>query len=673
MLSPKHLLSLTHVFRLWLALLGLASALEARAESESYAVLASATVQENPPQIIFDWPFDPGTPGFPVLDYEVYRKAKGTLDWGSPIATLLPSATGFTDTNVVVGQTYEYQFIKHTTYLTGYGYSCAGIRAPLIEDRGKLLLLVDNTYAADLASEITRLQRDLAGDGWTVLRFDINRTGSVSQVRNLIKTNWQQLPYVQAVFLFGHVPVPYSGNITPDGKPDHHKGAWPADVHYAELNGFWTDFFINNSTATDPRNHNIPGDGKFDQSSLFSDADVMVGRVDLANMPGKFTYDGPPTFPEEKELLRQYLNKDHAYRHRQFVPGARALVHDGAGARDGEAAAAIGWRAAATSIGWTNVEVDTNETFLQRVTTNSYLWAYDSDAGDFNSLGRSGGSGNFGAMNTAEMVSSNIQASFVCFYGSWLGDWDTTDNLLRGVLAIPSNGLASVYAGAPHWFFHHMALGEPIGYSTRLAQNNYPGVYDNQINLCWRQVHVALMGDPSLRLQMPTPPGDLSAVGTSNIVLSWNASPAATLGYHVYRSTTPYGYYSRLTSVPVLETNFTDFTAVRGTNHYMVRALKLETSASGTYTNASQGIFVEANASEAALGPARFSAQFFLGGEQRFQGLGAIGRSYTLFTSTNGVDWSSLGSQVATNSPFEFIDPNPPTDTVRFYRMETGQ
>ena len=46
---------------------------------------------------------------------------------------------------------------------------CAGINVPLTEERGKLLLIVDKTYALNLASELALLQQDLSGDGWTVI------------------------------------------------------------------------------------------------------------------------------------------------------------------------------------------------------------------------------------------------------------------------------------------------------------------------------------------------------------------------------------------------------------------------------------------------------------------------------------------------------------------------
>jgi hypothetical protein len=40
--------------------------------------------------------------------------------------------------------------------------------------------------------------------------------------------------------LIGNVPVPYSGDLNPDGHSDH-DGAWPTDTYYAEMNGTWTD------------------------------------------------------------------------------------------------------------------------------------------------------------------------------------------------------------------------------------------------------------------------------------------------------------------------------------------------------------------------------------------------------------------------------------------------
>src|SRR5438094_116206 len=73
---------------------------------------------------------------------------------------------------------------------SGYGYLQSAINLPLVDNRGKVVLIVENTYAANLSTELTRLQQDLAGDGWTVLRHDVGRNDSVGSVKNLIKADY---------------------------------------------------------------------------------------------------------------------------------------------------------------------------------------------------------------------------------------------------------------------------------------------------------------------------------------------------------------------------------------------------------------------------------------------------------------------------------------------------
>ena len=88
---------------------------------------------------------------------------------------------------------------------TGYGYIYTGINAPLNDNRGKLVLVVDNRFTTALSNELTRLQRDLAGDGWTVLRRDVSRNDTPADVKAQITAAYQADPQnVKAVFLFGH-------------------------------------------------------------------------------------------------------------------------------------------------------------------------------------------------------------------------------------------------------------------------------------------------------------------------------------------------------------------------------------------------------------------------------------------------------------------------------------
>jgi len=397
-----------------------------------YAVQVSATVQASPAKITLNWPQDAvGVPN----SYTVYRKAPGATSWGTG-TTLSGGTTTYADTSVVVGAAYEYQIVKAASSYTGYGYICAGIQTPLVEGRGKVVLIVDNTYAANLVPELTRLQEDLVGDGWTVLRHDVSRNDSVVSVKNLIKADYNADPAnVKAVFLFGRVPVPYSGLQNPDGHGDHF-GAWPADVFYGDMDGNWTDGSVNyqQTINTDPtdraRLSNVPGDGKFDQTSPPSAVELQVGRVDLSSMPGRTIWGGPATFPNELALLRQYLNKDHNFRHKLINPRRRGVVGDYFGTRGGEAFAASGYRNFAPFFGASNITNlnqiynDTKGVWIPHLAANDYLWAYGCGAGSYLTIGGLGNTGQYNDGSTVEMVNNDVRAVFTLLFGSWLGDWD---------------------------------------------------------------------------------------------------------------------------------------------------------------------------------------------------------------------------------------------------------
>lgn len=186
----------------------LVACLSSRAsESTSeYSVQVSVAVQKAPPQITLNWPQD-GCVG--VNAYTVYRKKAEDAWWG-PGTHLATTATSYTDTNINLGIPYEYQVVKTTELYAGYGYVCAGIEVPQVENRGKLLLVIDNTYLSELSRELGQLEQDLQGDGWSVLRLVVGRNDSVLKVKSLIRAEYRADPRnVKCVFLFGHVPVPY--------------------------------------------------------------------------------------------------------------------------------------------------------------------------------------------------------------------------------------------------------------------------------------------------------------------------------------------------------------------------------------------------------------------------------------------------------------------------------
>jgi hypothetical protein len=593
-----------------------------------FSVQASASVQVSPGRITLSWPQDqymlPNS-------YTVFRKAPQAASWGTGV-TLPGTATSYVDSSVVVGTAYEYQIVKVTSQYTGYGYIYAGINVPMVDNRGKLLLVVDSTYAADLTNELSQLRQDLVGDGWTVIRLDVGRNDPVTSVKDKIKAQYTADPAnVKSVLLFGHVPVPYSGDIVPDGHVPNHQGAWPCDGYYGDMDGTWTDTTVNDSGADDARNHNVPGDGKFDQSTFPAPIKLMVGRVDLANLPGELWYGGPTTLPGELDLLRNYLNKDHRYRTKQFSLPQRAIVGDFIGTRNGEAFAASSYRNFAPFFGAANVtNVQTQGAWTPLLKNTPFLWAYGCGAGSLASVAGLGNSDSYNDVTTPELYTNDIKAVFTMFFGSWLGDWDGKDDIMRAALALPSYGLASVWSGRPHWFVQHMGLGETIGFGARLTQNNGAnGLYQNQINTAAGQIHVALMGDPTLRLHVVAPPANLTAATHGNAVaLTWLPSHDSVVGYHVYRANSD-GSFTRLTSTPISTTKFNDESGSAGSN-YMVRAVSLQTSSSGSYFNPSVGTFLVALSG--STGPVGGTT----GTQTGQNGGGSSSGTNTTATTTNG-------------------------------------
>jgi len=611
--------------------------------SKDTAVLISAQVQSTPSaQITLTWPLDSNATG-----YRVYRKSKSDTTWGTPVATPGPAAIAYVETTGY-GAAKEYRIEKdvvvpHPTgtpeVYTAYGYIYAGVEVPPTLQRGKVILIVDSNLTTDLRWELVRLKADLIGDGWVVLRHDVMGTDTVSSIKSLIQADYLADPMqVRAVLLFGHVPVPYAGNLVPDGHVPDHRGAWPADVFYGDMddvatgcqaNDIWTDCIVNTDDNTfqgtpappDQRNRNIPGDGRFDPSPsdyerIPSEVELEIGRVDL--------YFLNAFAATETELLRNYLNKDHAFRHKTMTILHDPNIQRGFIANTFDITvkdydfAASGWRNFAPFFGPANITV------ADPILYPNYRWdQIVEDVYPPSHFGNQGhlwafGSG-FGTNSSAYHIFSTrrfadyprVKAVFTMLYGSYFGDWDQFNDFLRAPLA-SDYILTSSWSGRPHWFFHHMALGETIGYSARLTQNNQ-GLYRSEPDptapdLYLRNVHIALMGDPTLRMHVSAPPGHLLAEvipisSTFQVRLTWNASPDANLGYVVERidDVDPFECISAdffpLHSGYVTTTTFLDehpFLANPwpGPSMYRVRAIQLITSGSGSYHNTSQGIFV---------------------------------------------------------------------------------
>jgi len=545
--------------------------LRAQTYSELLSVQLNASTQTTPtPQITLDWKND-GT----ANTYIVYRRNNTSISWGSPVSTLSASAFNYVDSAVSIGVAYEYKVVK-TSNQYGYGYINTAIELPAVVNKGIIILVIEDTYIGNtnFDSAIDQTIADIENDGWLVESLNVNRNDAVNSVKTSILSMYNQnTSLTKAIYLIGHVPVPYSGLLNPDGHPDH-LGAWPADVYYGDINGVWTDNTVNdNTSASQSRNHNIPGDGKFDQT-VISQCELQVGRVDFANLTA-FSQT-------EEELLINYLNKAHAYKSKEFTATERALIDDNFTSMP-EGFATSGYRNFSSMFSSSNI----NDSVDLRTATNndSYMWSYGCGAGSFNNCS--------GIGTTNNLASDSLQTVFIMLFGSYFGDWDSNNNLLRAAIA-QGQTLNSMWAGRPQWEVHHMALGENIGFSSLLTQNNTNYYFGSTLNVnaFAKWVHISLMGDPTLRMNYITPPSNLIVTNNNNVAeLSWIASPDNVLGYNIYRLDENSFTYIKVNSNIVTDSSFMDNTiSSAGLITYIVKAVNLKTTASGSYYNQSLGI-----------------------------------------------------------------------------------
>lgn len=572
--------STKHILTFVLALTTLSAMAQ---KSRNYSVVTWASVS-NTPSITVHFEDD----GL-ATRHEIYRKDLGAQGWAL-VATLGGGGTGdlaFEDKNVVKGQSYEY-FVYKTGNggFAGRGYLNAGVDLPAMHSRGTVLLIIDKMASDSLPGELETLRMDLAGDGYRVVDYVVERTMGHVAIKAQIADMKNLYTDLNALYIFGHVAVPYSGKYCNDNiwtvPPDGHRagvgdhcGAWAADVYYAVPEGTWTDEDTVFFGAARSWNKNASGDGKYDQITLPGKVEYQLGRVDLFDMPN-FS-------KSEFELLKQYINKSHNYRYVVSKPFERALIDENFNPST-EAFAGNGYRNFGAMVGRDNIiEAD----LISTLKDSTFVWAYGTGPGSFNSAGGIGTTSNFATNQGA--------ATFNFLFGSFFGDWDNKNAFLKAPLAVEKGGLTCGWAGRPWWHTHPMALNQTIGFCTKLVQNNnnpsdyWTGFFANNI-------HIALMGDPTLRMHMIAPPTSLTATPSVNkmkVDLKWTASAVTVEGYNIYVSTSPYGQYSKINGSVIKDTKFTHNATGNGTFYYMIRAQRLETTRSGSFQNLSQGVMIK--------------------------------------------------------------------------------
>ncbi|MFZ1703638.1 MAG: T9SS type A sorting domain-containing protein [Saprospiraceae bacterium] len=451
------------------------------------------------------WKNDPGATNYTLG--EVKYLTTPTFSFLTNVAANVDS---FVIPDFQFGKRYNYRLTKST----GAGFIDFGIEQPLIHQRGKCLILLDQRFEQTLDNEIARWVKDISGDGWIVDTLHINPTWTPPLVKSKI-LNWYTVGYQgsQSVILFGNIPVPYSGNTAIDGHPDH-AGAWPADTYYAEMNGIWTDNMVNNEVANRQENRNIPGDGKFDATVLPSDVELEIGRIDFSKLPA-FS-------KSEEELLKQYLDKNHMWRRGMVDYPRNAIIENNFASFD-EGFGQNGWRNFVPMFGEDSVAVGNYDVQL---VNDKHLFSYACGGGSYTSCGGIGTTQNLWA-------AKSILSIFTMNFGSYFGDWDSQNNFLRSALG-SGDILANMWAGRPNWFLTSMASGSHLGYCAKLTQNANNSFFFTGNG--GRFTHVALMGDPTLRLHSVKSVININAVeDNGSVLIQWEKGDQNQEKFAIYR------------------------------------------------------------------------------------------------------------------------------------------
>ena len=532
----------------------------------------------------------------PHLKPNIQRKEYGATSWDLLATNYIPRR--FTDTNIAIGQRYEYKI--------GNDYLLTGIAAAPIEDRGKIILVVEDSISLGSQPFVELLKSDLVGDGWSVILTNAPRhidhdwprnIQPIALLKNFITNVYYADPVrTKAVYLLGHVPIPYSGFSNPDG---HGARALPADAYYGDVDGIYTDEIVHSFSrlpgAREPRHDNFIGDGRLDQPKIppnaegIAEIELAVGRVDFASL-GAF-------FPKsEHDLTQQYILKTHRYRHKEFTLPNRVSVETFFGTGPNRDAYGQALRMSSRLFGSDPKHLvkgdpfDTNNPALWGIMAGSGLpWGLAYDAFTYHQ-----------ALDLGK-TNREPRLAFANFFGSFFVDFHYQDNFMRSFLATPRFGLAAM------WFkpvsIDRIGLGfEPVGLGETIGTGFVRTINESQAGTK-QNMFLALLGDPTLRLQVQAPPSAPPTFTQSGFTddfvwtlsMEWAPSTETDATYLVHRSRNGFeGPWERLTPEPISETSFTDLSALGPPVMYQVRTIGLEKTGSGSYYNLSQGVFVEA-------------------------------------------------------------------------------
>jgi hypothetical protein len=294
----------------------------------------------------------------------------------------------------------------------------------------------------------------------------------------------------------------------------------------------------------------------------------------------------------ELELLKKYFEKNHAFRTGAYQVKMGGYIDDNFGGYQDRFAASA-WRS--YSVFGADTAVKAGDFISANAGPETILWSYGCGGGTDSSAG--------GVARSSQLAGNPIYAVFTTLFGSYHGDYNTRNNLMRSALASQPRALTCSWSGRPHWYMHHMGLGESFGYSTLISQNNtsiiggalgtyapnvtFNGTNASLVSIGDRGVHIALLGDPTLRAVMKpiAPVTTLSAryEFPNTIKLQWSQPNSEVTAYMVYRRRGAQVANQLLTPRPITSLEFIDSLVYEGPVTYQVQSCVLRKTASGTY------------------------------------------------------------------------------------------
>ena len=543
-----------------------------------YAIDAYAVPDSASGSVILHWKKD--SAGSYIIEKKILADNK--FSW-KKIAEI-SSADSFTD-SVSTDKFHtpiEYRIkMQLDDYSSAYCYISTSVGSLLLDKAENLLLLVDDYVYSNLNQKVNEYKKLFIADGYRVTLLSVPRQDSFDTVnikltKHLIDSI-NQIEPLSYITILGHAAVPYSGYDAVDGHPDH-IGAWPCDAFYVQFHDHWSDSLVDAHSAADPRNINIPGDGKFDQLFIYDSVKIAIGRIDFSNLPD--------LYKSELQLYSDYIDRVSAYKHGELLLNKSAAIADGFGTDYNEITAAEGWQNGLSLFG--SESANSVPALVPYLVNHPDFYVYACNSGSFNSLKDQ--------FYSQYLDTANFNCGIISLMGSYLADWDSQNNILRCLTA--HSALNAFFGGRPFWRLEDLNIDATTGEIYKKAINN--SNFYNSTNLYgFRMLHIALMGDPTIRMFEVPAAKSFSAESTAGgIELNWSLPDNHTdLSADIYRASSIDSEFVKIRSESEFSgiTNFFDSLGT-ASDIYMIR-LKPSAinSRSAEFSRSGLGIFASAS------------------------------------------------------------------------------